>query len=114
MSARRSHPQFSAARCTYCGRCADGVPGEGHHHEPRVRERHELDADLQQNLELFMSTASAVGRCFKEPGPLEQLSSKANRMDDLGNERWIYLSKAFLNQEKVVDDLKIESIERLC
>ena len=28
--------QYLGRRCTYCGRCADVCPGEGHHHEPGV------------------------------------------------------------------------------
>ena len=39
---------------------------------------------------------------------LEQLKLKGYRIDDLGNERWIYRSKAYLSEEAVVDDVKIE------
>ena len=39
--------------------------------------------DIQQRLELFMSTCQRCGRCFKEPVPLEQLKLKGYRFDDL-------------------------------
>jgi hydrogenase-4 component H len=64
--------------------------------------------DIQQRLELFMSTCQRCGRCFKEPSPLEQLKLKGYRFDDLQNERWIFRSKAYLTGEAAVDDIKIE------
>jgi hydrogenase-4 component H len=64
--------------------------------------------DLQQRLDLFMSTCQRCGRCFKEPSPLEQLKLKGYRFDDLDNERWIFRSRAYLETEPVVDDIKIE------
>ena len=64
--------------------------------------------DIQQRLELFMSTCQRCGRCFKEPSPLEQLKLKGYRFDDLQNERWIFRSKAFLDEEQAVDDIKVE------
>ena len=48
--------------------------------------------DIQQRLELFMSTCQRCGRCFKEPSPLEQLKLKGYRFDDVQNERWIFRS----------------------
>jgi hydrogenase-4 component H len=64
--------------------------------------------DLQQRLELFMSTCQRCGRCFKEPSVLEQLKMKGYRIDDLQNERWIFRSKSYLDTEPLVDDIKIE------
>jgi hydrogenase-4 component H len=64
--------------------------------------------DIQQRLELFMSTCQRCGRCFKEPSALEQLKLKGYRMDDLQNERWIFRSQAYLENEPVVDDIRIE------
>jgi hydrogenase-4 component H len=64
--------------------------------------------DVQQRLDLFMSTCQRCGRCFKEPSPLEQLKLKGYRVDDLENERWIFRSRAYLESEPVVDDIKIE------
>ena len=39
--------------------------------------------DIQQRLELFMSTCQRCGRCFKEPSPLDQLKLKGYRFDDV-------------------------------
>ncbi len=64
--------------------------------------------DLRQRLELFMSTCQRCGRCFKEPSPLEQLKLKGYRFDDIQSERWIFRSRAYLESEPVVDDLRIE------
>jgi hypothetical protein len=33
---------------------------------------------------------------------------KGYRFDDVQNERWIYRSRAFLEEEKTVDDIAIE------
>lgn len=100
--------KYLGRRCTYCGRCADICP------EKAITMSHEFEnatnaiGDIQQKLDLFMSTCQRCGRCFKEPSPLEQLKLKGYRMDDLGNERWIYRSKAYLTEEAAVDDVKIE------
>ena len=100
--------KYLGRRCTYCGRCADVCP------EKAITMSHEFEnatdaiGDLQQKLDLFMSTCQRCGRCFKEPSPLEQLKLKGYRMDDLGSERWIFRSKAYLDEEAVVDDVKIE------
>lgn len=100
--------KYLGRRCAYCGRCADLCP------EKAITMSHEFEnatdniGDIQQHLELFMSTCQRCGRCFKEPTPLEQLMMKGYRIDDLKNERWIYRSKAYLDNQPVVDDLKIE------
>ena len=100
--------KYLGRRCTYCGRCADVCP------EKAITMSHEFEnatdtiADIQQHLDLFMSTCQRCGRCFKEPSPLDQLKLKGYRMDDLGNERWIFRSKTFLDEEQTVDDIRIE------
>ncbi len=100
--------KYLGRRCTYCGRCADVCP------EKAITMSHEFEnatdsiGDLQQSIELFMSTCQRCGRCFKEPSPLEQLKLKGYRLDDLGNERWVYRSKAYLDEEAAADDVRIE------
>ncbi len=100
--------QYLGRRCTYCGRCADVCP------EKAITMSHEFETatdsigDLQQRLELFMSTCQRCGRCFKEPSPLEQLKMKGYRFDDLQNERWVFRSQAYLEGEPAVDDIRIE------
>ena len=100
--------QYVGRRCTYCGRCADVCP------ENAITMSHEFENatdkinDISQTLDLFMSTCQRCGRCFKEPSPLDQLKMKGYRFDDLKNDRWIFRSKAYLGDEPVVDDIKIE------
>jgi hydrogenase-4 component H len=100
--------QYLGRRCTCCGRCADVCP------EKAITMSHEFETatnkigDLQQRLDLFMSTCQRCGRCFKESSPLEQLKLKGYRFDDLDNERWIFRSRAYLENEPVVDDIPIE------
>jgi hydrogenase-4 component H len=100
--------KYLGRRCAYCGRCADVCP------EKAITMSHEFEtaapwaADIQQRLELFMSTCQRCGRCFKEPSPLEQLQLKGYRLDDLENERWIFRSLAYLSREAPVDDVKID------
>jgi hydrogenase-4 component H len=91
--------QYVGRRCTYCGRCADVCP------ESAVSMSHEYESgtgstkDLQQRLELFMSTCQRCGRCFEEPSALERLKLKGYRFDELQNERWIFRSRAYLEGE---------------
>jgi hydrogenase-4 component H len=100
--------KYLGRRCTYCGRCADVCP------EKAITMSHEFETatnaitDTQQQLDLFMSTCQRCGRCFQEPSPLEQLKQKGYRFDDLANDRWIFRSQAYLSQEAVVDDVKID------
>src|SRR5512140_154851 len=100
--------QYLGRRCTYCGRCADVCPEKAitmsQEYETGTNQIH----DLEQKLELFMSTCQRCGRCFKEPTPLEQLKLKGYRFDDLKNERWVFGSKAFLEDQPVVSDIPIE------
>ena len=100
--------QYLGRRCTYCGRCADVCP------EKAITMSHEYETatnkigDMEQRLELFMSTCQRCGRCFKESSPLEKLKLKGYRFDDLANERWIFRSRSYLESEPVADDIKIQ------
>jgi hydrogenase-4 component H len=100
--------KYLGRRCTYCGRCADVCP------EKAITMSHEFEnatnaiGDLQQRLDLFMSTCQRCGRCFKEPSPLEQLKLKGYRADDLENERWVFHARPYLGSEPAADDLKID------
>ena len=100
--------KYLGRRCTYCGRCADVCPekaitmsGEFENATPRAQ-------DLEQRLELFMSTCQRCGRCFKEPSPLDQLKLKGYRFDELDHDRWVFRSRTFLEDTPVADDIRIE------
>lgn len=100
--------EYLGRRCTYCGRCADMCP------EKAITMSHEFEnatnsiGDIQQRIELFMSTCQRCGRCFKEPAALDQLKMKGYRFDDVEHERWVFRSESYLENEPVVDDIKIE------
>jgi hydrogenase-4 component H len=100
--------KYLGRRCTYCGRCAEVCP------EKAITMSHEFETatnaigDLQQKLDLFMSTCQRCGRCFKEPYPLERLKMKGYRFDDIQNERWVFRSQAFLESDTTVDDIEID------
>jgi hydrogenase-4 component H len=100
--------KYLGRRCTYCGRCADVCPEKAITMSREYETATNDIGDIQQRLELFMSTCQRCGRCFKEPSALEQLKLKGYRMDDLQNERWIFRSQAYLENEPVVDDIRIE------
>jgi hydrogenase-4 component H len=100
--------KYIGRRCTYCGRCADLCP------EKAITMSQEFETatgdihDLSQELELFMGTCQRCGRCFTEPGPLEQLKLKGYRFDSLKEEKWIGRSLAYLEDQPVVRDIDIE------
>jgi hydrogenase-4 component H len=100
--------KYVGSRCTYCGRCAEVCP------EKAITMSHEFEnatnsvADLDQRLDLFMSTCQRCGRCFTEPSALERLKMKGYRFDDLNHERWIFRSQATLDGGTPVDDIDIE------
>jgi hydrogenase-4 component H len=100
--------QYLGQRCTYCGRCADICPEKAITMSEDFETATDKIGDLQQRIELFMSTCQRCGRCFKEPSPLEQLKLKGYRCDDLEGRRVVFRSKAYLDSESVVDDVKIE------
>lgn len=100
--------QYLGRRCTYCGRCAEVCPEKAITMSREFETATDQIGDLQQRLELFMSTCQRCGRCFAEPTPLDQLKLKGYRIDDLENERWIFRSQSFLTEEQTVDDVRIE------
>ena len=100
--------KYLGRRCTYCGRCADVCPEKAITMSKEYENATNAIGDIQQHLELFMSTCQRCGRCFKETTPLDQLKLKGYRFDDLQNERWILRSQPFFKQQQVVDDIEIE------
>lgn len=100
--------QYLGQRCTYCGRCADVCPEKAITMSQEFETATDRIGDLQQRLELFMSTCQRCGRCFKQPSALEQLKLKGYRFDDLQNQRVVFRSRAYLESDPVVDDIHIE------
>jgi hydrogenase-4 component H len=100
--------KYLGRRCTYCGRCADLCPEKAITMSREFETATDRRGDIEQRLELFMSTCQRCGRCFTEPSVLEQLKMKGYRFDDLDNERWIFRSRSYLESDPVVDDLPIE------
>ncbi|MGA2748983.1 MAG: 4Fe-4S dicluster domain-containing protein [Verrucomicrobiota bacterium] len=100
--------KYLGRRCTYCGRCAEVCPEKAITMSREFETATDQISDLSQRLELFMSTCQRCGRCFKEPTPLEVLKLKGYRFDDLRHDRWVLRSRAYLESEPVVDDIKIE------
>lgn len=99
--------QYLGLRCTYCGRCADLCPEKAITLSTDYETATARPGDLSQRLELFMSTCQRCGRCFPAPTPLEQLKQRGYRYDDLERGRWIFRSRAILD-EPVVDDLHVD------
>jgi hydrogenase-4 component H len=100
--------KYLGRRCAYCGRCADVCPERAITMSREFETATNSIGDLQQRLELFMSTCQRCGRCFSAPSVLEELKMKGYRLDDLQNERWVFRSKAYLTEEAAVDDVRIE------
>jgi hydrogenase-4 component H len=100
--------KYLGRRCTYCGRCAEVCPEKAITMSREFENATNNIGDLQQKLELFMSTCQRCGRCFKEPSLLEKLKMTGYRFDDLANERWIFHSEAYRPGEPSVDDVKID------
>jgi hydrogenase-4 component H len=100
--------KYLGQRCTYCGRCADVCPEKAITMSGEFENATDRAGDLEQRLELFMSTCQRCGRCFKEPTPLEQLKFKGYRFDDLENVRWVPRSRTYLESSQVADDIKLE------
>ena len=93
--------QYPGRRCTYCGRCADVCPEKAITMSQEYETATDKISDVEQRLELLMSTCQRCGRCFKESSPLEKLKLKGYRFDDLANERWIFRSRSYLESEPV-------------
>lgn len=100
--------KYVGSRCTYCGRCAEICPEKAITMSQDFELATNAQGDLNERLELFMSTCQRCGRCFKAPSALEELKMKGYRFDDLASERWIFSSKAYLEGNPVADDIHIE------
>ena len=100
--------KYLGRRCTYCGRCADLCPEKAITMSKEFESGTDSIQDIQQEIEVFMGTCQRCGRCFKEPGHLEQLMMKGYRADDLGHDLWVYQGRPYLETEPVVRDIEIE------
>jgi hydrogenase-4 component H len=100
--------KYLGRRCTYCGRCADVCPEKAIVMSKEFENGTNSIGDIGQELEIFMGTCQRCGRCFKEPGALEELMMKGYRQDDLEKEGWVYRSKPYLDAEATVRDIDIE------
>lgn len=100
--------KYLGRRCTYCGRCADLCPEKAITMSREFENSTGAVADLQQRVEVFMSTCQRCGRCFVGGSLLDQLKMKGYRWDDLQNDRWVFGSRAYLEGEPVADDIRIE------
>ncbi len=98
--------QYLGRRCTYCGRCADLCPEKAITMSKDFETATNRIGDLQQRLELFMSTCQRCGRCFPAP-TLEQLKLKGYRVDDVQQERWVFRSRSYLETD-ATDDIHLE------
>ena len=100
--------KYLGRRCTYCGRCAEVCPEHAITMSQDYETATDRAGDLEQRLELFMSTCQRCGRCFEPKTPLDRLKLKGYRFDDLDHERWVFRSQAYLEHEPPVRDLEIE------
>jgi hydrogenase-4 component H len=100
--------KYLGRRCTFCGRCAEVCPEKAITMSTEFETATNTVTDLQQQLDLFMSTCQRCGRCFEETSFLDQLKLRGYRFDDLENERWIFKSQAYLEGTPAVDDISIE------
>jgi hydrogenase-4 component H len=100
--------KYLGRRCAYCGRCADVCPEKAITMSQEFENATGSIGDLEQRLELFMSTCQRCGRCFKEPTALEQLKMKGYRSDELQHDRWVFRSQAYFDKEPAVRDIEIE------
>ncbi len=100
--------KYLGRRCTYCGRCADVCPEKAIAMSGQFETSTDKIADLSQDLRIFMGTCQRCGRCFREPGYLENLKLKGYRMDDLEKELWVYAAKSFTDGRAAAGDIEIE------
>ncbi len=100
--------QYAGSRCTYCGRCAEVCPEKAIVMTCDFEQATNQASDLQQRLELFMSTCQRCGRCFPAVDALQQLKMQGYRSDELGQARWVFRAQSFLQRDPVVDDIPLE------
>ncbi len=100
--------KYVGRRCTYCGRCAEVCTEKAITMSSQFESATNAAPDLEDRLELFMSTCQRCGRCFEPPSALEQLKLKGYRRDDLEQERWVFWSRAYCEADKTTDDVEIE------
>jgi hydrogenase-4 component H len=100
--------KYLGRRCTYCGRCAEVCPEKAITMSLDYETATDKITDLEQTLQLTMSTCQRCGRCFKEPTPLERLMLKGYRLDDVKQDRWIFRSQSYLESDPTVKDIPIE------
>jgi len=99
--------KYLGKRCTFCGRCADVCPEHAITMSLEFETATNDKKDLEQEMEIFMGTCQRCGRCFTNPGPLEQLMMKGYRSDNLAADRWIYKSRSYVAPE-ADSDITIE------
>jgi len=99
---------YLGRRCAYCGRCAEVCPEHAIKLGPDYEMATNQANDLDQRLELFMSTCQRCGRCFKDSNPLDALQFAGYREDDLDRMRWIPRSRSTLQGSTDSNDIGIE------
>lgn len=100
--------KYLGRRCTYCGRCAEVCQEKAIVMSPEYETASDRAGDLQQRLELFMSTCQRCGRCFEPASALETLKLEGYRFDDLEHERWVFRSQAYHDRTPGGPDVAIE------
>jgi hydrogenase-4 component H len=101
--------KYLGRRCMYCGKCADVCPEKAITMSKEYQNASPTSADIKQNLEIWMGTCQRCGRCFKTEQPLQELQMKGYRFDDLKNDVWVYKSTSYLDSDKPVRDIEIET-----
>ena len=104
--------KYIGRRCTYCGRCADLCPEKAITMSPEYENASENAHDIEQNLEIWMSTCQPCGRCFKGALPIDGLMMKGFRSDNVDSELWVYKSKGYLDIDPVTSDIDISVDEK--
>jgi hydrogenase-4 component H len=100
--------QYLGRRCAYCGRCADVCPEKAITMSADFEYATDSAHDLEQRVELFMSTCQRCGRCFNEPNAIERLKLRGYREDDLASQRWIFRSQTYHASDAAAKDVRIE------
>jgi len=99
--------KYIGRRCTYCGRCADLCPEKAITMSKEYENASENIRDIAQDLDIWMGTCQRCGRCFKAGGVLDKLMMNGYREDDCEGELWIYKSRAYLDNNRITDDIEI-------